>query len=157
MRRWRLLIALVLAVAGASVSATAASATTTRVDALTGTEVVPVSSVRGTFVGVATGELPAVWHAQIVHRPLATGTTVSVTGGSFSILSLTGRRLTGTVTGGSVTVTDRGSRCTNQTYHVVATLSIGSFDGTLTHHRRSILGRCVVYSASIVGRGVFAA
>ena len=134
-----------------------ASASSSYSDSFTGTEIIPVSSVRGTFVGVARGQLPAVWRTQIVHQPLASGTTVAVTGGTFSILGHNGVRLGGVVTGGSVTVVNRGSRCSNQTYRVSVAFTGGSFDGTLTHHRRSILGRCIVYAATITGRGAFAA
>jgi len=63
--------------------------------------------------------------------------------------------LRGSVTGGTVSVTDRGSHCTDETYEVTVSLSNGSFDGTLTHHRRSIFGRCQLYAATIDGRGVF--
>ena len=137
--------------------AAAASASSSYSDSFRGTEIIPVSSVRGTFVGVARGDLPAVWRTQIVHQPLSSGPTVAVTGGTFSILGRTGVKLGGAVTGGSVTVTNRGSRCSDQTYRVSVTFGGGSFDGTLTHHRRSILGRCIVYAATIAGRGVFAA
>ena len=139
----------------ALVLTTQGSATTVYKDDLTGAEVPPVSSTLGTFVGVATGGLPATWRVQIAHQPLATGPTVLITGGTFSLLTLAGRRINGQVSDGSVTVTSRGSRCTDQTYRVVARLSSGSFDGTLTHHRRSILGRCILYSATIRGRGIF--
>jgi hypothetical protein len=145
------------AVVAALSSVAAASATSTYSDSFSGTEIVPISSVRGTFVGVARGGLAAVWRTQIVHRPLSTGTTVAVTGGTFSIVGVSGTKLTGPVTGGSVTVTNRGSNCSNQTYRVSVTFGGGSFDGTLTHYRRSILGRCVVYAATIAGRGVFRA
>ena len=138
-------------------SAAAASASSTYSDSFTGTEIVPVSSVRGTFVGVARGGLAAVWRTQIVHQPLSSGSTVAVTGGTFSILGRTGMKLGGAVTGSSVTVLNRGSTCTNQTYRVSVTFTGGSFDGTLTHHRRSILGNCLVYAATITGRGTFAA
>ncbi len=131
------------------------SATTVYGDRLAGTEVVPVSSIRGTFVGVATGALPGAWRVEIAHEPLARGTTVAITGGSFLLLTASRRKLSGPVTGGSVTVTDRGSHCTDQTYLVSAGLSVGSFEGTLTHHRRSIFGRCIVYAATIQGRGAF--
>ena len=137
--------------------AAAASASSSYSDSFTGTEIIPVSSVRGTFVGVARGELPAVWRTQIVHQPLSSGPTVAVTGGTFSVVGLSGVKLGGAVTGGSVTVTNRGSRCTNQTYRVSVTFSGGSFDGTLTHHRRSILGRCIVFAATITGHGAFTA
>ena len=126
-------------------------------DSFKGTEIIPVSSVRGTFVGVARGDLPAVWRTQIVHQPLSSGSTVAVTGGTFSILGRTGVKLGGAVTGGSVTVTNRGTRCSNQTYRVSVTFAGGSFDGTLTHHRRTILGNCIIYAATISGRGTFAA
>jgi hypothetical protein len=132
-----------------------ASATATYSDTLAGTEVVPVSSTLGTFVGVATGQLPAAWRVEIAHEPLATGPTVAITGGSFLLLAHSRRKLSGAVTGGSVTVTGRGNHCTDQTYHVSAVLSIGSFEGTLTHHRRSVLGRCLLYAATIQGRGAF--
>ena len=146
-----------LAVAAALSASVAASATTSYSDSLSGTEIVPVSSVRGTFVGVAKGELPAVWRAQIVHLPLSSGTTVAVTGGTFSVVAVSGTRLTGPVTGGSVTVTNRGTNCANQTYRVSVTFDGGTFDGTLTHHRGRLLGRCLVYAATITGHGVFAA
>jgi len=148
-------LARLAAVGSALVAATAASAAAPRIDTLTGTEVVPVSSVRGTFVGVARGDLPAFWRATIKHEPLTSGPSVAVTGGTFSILATSGTRLRGDVTGGSVTVTNGGAKCTNQTYRVSVTLSIGTFDGTLTHYRHSLLDRCFVYAASISGRGVF--
>jgi len=156
-RERRTVVPLVLACAVALVLAAAGSATTVYSDRLAGTEVVPVSSTHGTFVGAATGELPALWRVEITHQPLATGSTVAVTGGSFMLLTRSAGTLSGPVTGGSVTVTNRGRHCTSQTYRVVATLGIGSFDGTLTHHRRSLLGRCVVYAATIVGRALLSA
>jgi len=137
--------------------ATTASASSSYADSFSGTEIIPVSPVRGTFVGVARGDLTAVWRTQIVHQPLSSGSTVAVTGGTFSILGRTGVRLGGAVTGGSVTVLNRGSRCTSQTYRVSVTFNGGAFDGTLTHHRRTILGNCLIYAATITGRGTFAA
>ena len=135
--------------AAATASAAAATITTATVN---GTEVPPISSTLGTFVGVAGKPLRASWRVQIDHQPLATGPTVAITGGSYSFLTLSRRILSGPVTGGSVTVVDRGSHCANQTYEVSLQLAGGSFDGTLTHHRRSLLGRCVLYAATIHGR-----
>jgi hypothetical protein len=132
-----------------------AGAATAYSDTLTGTEIVPVSSTLGTFVGVATGQLPGVWRVQIAHEPLATGPTVLITGGTFTLRTRSGKRFQGPVTTGSVTVVDRGGQCTNQTYHVSATLNIGSVVGTLTHHRRSFFGRCVIYAATMQGTGTF--
>ena len=137
--------------------AAAASASSSYSDSFTGTEIIPVSSVRGTFVGVARGDLPAVWRTQIVHQPLSGGPTVAVTGGKFSVVGVNRVTLGGAVTGGSVTVTDRGKRCSNQTYRVSVTFAGGTFDGTLTHHRRTILRNCIIYAATISGRGTFAA
>ncbi len=128
---------------------TAASATTATV---TGTEVPPISSTLGTFTGVAGAPLRAVFRVQIAHEPLATGPSVAITGGSYSLVTLSRHRIGGHVTGGSVTVTDRGSHCTDQTYAVTVELSRGEFDGTLTHRRRSILHRCVLYAATIRGQ-----
>lgn len=122
---------------------------------LTGIEVIPVSSTRGTFVGVASGGVRAAWRAQIVHEELRTGPRVAITGGTFQLLLDDRRLLRGPVTGGSVTVIDRGSGCRNQRYRVETVAAIGSFTGTLTHLRRSALGRCLVYGATISGRGAF--
>ena len=153
----RTLATVAFAVVATLVPTAAAAATSSYSESFSGTEIVPVSSVRGTFVGVANGELRGVWRAQIVHQPLSTGTTVAVTGGSFSVVGGLAKRVSGPVTGGSVTVVNRGSHCTSQTYRVSVTFAGGSFDGTLTHFRRSILGRCIVYAATITGRGIFAA
>jgi hypothetical protein len=145
-----LFLALVVALALAATGA----ATSTYSVRLDGVEVPPITSTLGTFVGVARGELPATWRVQIAHESLATAPTVEITGGKFSIYTLTGWRLSGSVTGGSVAVTNPGRGCRDQTYGVTVTFSIGSFDGTLTHHRRSLLGRCLIYSASIRGRAI---
>jgi hypothetical protein len=117
-----------------------------------GTEIPPISSTKGTFAGIARGQLAGGWRVQIKHRPLSSAATVAITSGSFSLLTPTGRRLGGSVTGGWVTVLDRGSGCRDQIYGVHARFSTGSFIGTLTHHRRSIVGHCLIYAATITGR-----
>ena len=152
----RLLAVAVALVVSFPLAATA-SASSSYSDSFSGTEIVPVSSVRGTFVGIARGDLPAVWRTQIVHQPLSSGTTVAVTGGKFSVVGANGVKLGGAVTGGSVAVTNRGKGCANQKYRVNVTFAGGSFDGTLTHHRRTILGNCIIYAATIGGRGILAA
>ena len=124
-------------------------------DRLAGTEIVPITSTLGTFIGVATGDLPAAWRAQIRHEALNTGPIVAITGGSFTLITRSGRALTGSVTSGSVTVVNRGSRCTDQTYRVAAVFGIGTFEGTLTHRRHRILGHCIIYAATIHGAGSF--
>jgi hypothetical protein len=121
-----------------------------------GTEIPPISSSLGTFVGAAQGPVGA-WRIQIRHQPLRTGPTVAITGGSLWLGLRTGTALQSSVVGGSVTVSDRGAGCTDQVYAVRVTLQDGSFSGTLTHRRRSLLGHCLIYAATISGRASIAA
>src|SRR5690348_894688 len=121
-----------------------------------GTEVPPISSTRGTFVGASQGPVGA-WRISIRHEALSTGPTVAVTGGSLLIGLRTGEALKSTVTGGAVSVTTRGASCTTQVYAVHVQLAAGTFDGTLMHHRRSLFGHCVIYAASISGHAVLQA
>jgi hypothetical protein len=117
-----------------------------------GTEVPPISSSLGTFVGAAHGPIGG-WGIQIRHQPLRTGPTVAITGGSLWLALRTGDAVHASVAGGSVTVTNRGTRCTNQVYVVHVELAGGStFDGTLVHRRRSFFHHCVIYAATISGR-----
>jgi hypothetical protein len=146
-----LLVAVVAAVVFA-IPATTASAGSYS-DDFTGIEVPPISSTLGTFSGVAVGGLAGGWYAQIEHAPLSSGTTVPITGGSLTLRTLTGRTIAAGVTGGTVSVTNPGAGCTKQTFAVKATLSDGSFSGTLTHYRVSIFGNCIIYAASLVGSG----
>src|SRR4029078_9091296 len=73
-----------------------------------GTEVPPISSTRGTFVGASQGPVGA-WRISIRHEALSTGATVAVAGGSLVIALRTGTALRSAVTGGSVSVTNRGA------------------------------------------------
>ena len=118
-----------------------------------GTEVPPISSTRGTFVGASQGPAGA-WRISIRHQALSTGPTVAVTGGSLVIALRTGTALRSSVTGGSVSVTNRGAHCRTQVYAVHVQLAAGTFDGTLMHHRRSLFGRCLIYAATIDGHAV---
>ena len=118
-----------------------------------GTEVPPISSTRGTFVGASQGPVGA-WRIQIRHEALQTGPTVAITGGSLLIALRTGTALRSSVVGGSVTVKNTGASCTTQVYAVHVQLAAGTFDGTLAHHRRSFFGRCVIYAATISGRAL---
>jgi hypothetical protein len=134
----------VLGVAGAAFGSA-------RVDLrVVGTEVPPISSTRGTFVGAAQGPVGA-WRISIRHDALSTGATVAVTGGSLLIGLRTGIALRSPVTGGFVSVRNRGAHCTTQVYAVHVRLPSGTFDGTLLHHRRSLFGRCLIYAATISG------
>ena len=122
-----------------------------------GTEVPPISSTLGTFVGAAHGDLVGAWRIQVVHEALRTGPTVAITGGAFSMRTDNGHKLSSPVVGGSVTVSNPGAHCRNQVYSVSVQLASGSFAGTLTHRRRSVFGRCLIYAATISGRASLAA
>lgn len=110
-----------------------------------------MSSTRGTFVGAAHGDLTGAWRIVIRHEELRTGPTVAITGGAFSMRTPLGRRIGSQVVGGSVSVVRAGSGCANQVYAVNVQLAAGTFVGTLTHRRRSVLGHCVIYAATIAG------
>ena len=134
-----------------------AAAATSYADQVVGEEVPPISSTLGTFVGAAHGGLTGAWRITIRHEELRTGPTVAITGGGFSLRTPLGRRVTSPVTGGSVSVVRPGTGCTNQVYAVDVELVSGSFEGTLTHRRRSVLGHCVIYAATISGRATIVA
>jgi hypothetical protein len=143
-------IAVIVASALALTSAAAASTRASVTTHVFGAEVPPISSTRGTFMGGSQGPVGA-WRISIQHDELRTGPTVAITGGSLLIALRTGTALRSGVVGGSVSVVDPGARCTNQVYAVDVQLESGSFDGTLTHRRRSFFGRCVIYAATIGG------
>jgi hypothetical protein len=149
----RLAVLVAVGVLGVAGAAFASATVDLRV---VGTEVPPISSTRGTFVGTSQGPVGA-WRISIRHEALRTGPTVAVTGGSLLIGLRTGTALRSSVTGGSVSVTNRGSHCTTQVYAVHVQLSAGTFDGTLQHHRRSLFGHCVIYAASISGHAILQA
>jgi hypothetical protein len=121
------------------------------------------TSTDGRFAGYATGDLPGAWNADVQHTPLclACTPTATITGGSFS-LATTYTVVTGSFTGGTVQVTNRGANCTNQTFDVEGDLGhvgrwnggsgTGTFSATLTHYRHRILGACITYGATVNGR-----
>jgi hypothetical protein len=148
-------LAALLAAAGLSASAASARAATAYFDSFAGIEVPPITSTLGTFTGVASGQLPGGWYAQIRHVELSpTGDPVDITGGTFTFKPILRSAFSEAVTGGTVTPVNLGAGCTNQTFAIQAQLADGgSFDGTLTHYRVSLFGTCIVYSASIVGHG----
>jgi len=128
----------------------------------TGVPANDVSPFAGTAVG--TGGV-AVWNAHVQH---ACGDSLNpddadITGGDFSLAGTQGVRLGGTFTGGHVLgFCAPQAQCANQSYTIDdATLVLtdalgntltGTFDGTLTHYSRKILGTCVTYFATISGR-----
>lgn len=145
--------ALPAAVAALSLStASAPLAATVYADSVIGAEFPPITATVGTFRGVATGDLPGLWRVTIRHQPLSAGPSARITGGTFKMRTIDGDSIVSPVTSGSVTVRDSGAACGNQTYAIRAGLAVGSFSGTLVHHRASVLGHCVIFAATITGR-----
>jgi len=147
----------------AALSASAAAATTTA--KLTGVEI-GATSTHGTFLGnghAGTGAKVA-WTASVRHTPIKRG-SAEITGGTFAMGTLKGTHsanaFAGKFVGGTVRLTDSSPGCGDQHFAVrgrlanVVTPSAKGGSGTmsirLTHYRRSVLGRCVTYGASVVG------
>jgi hypothetical protein len=120
------------------------------------------TSTDGRFAGTASGALPGAWNTNVQHTPLCLSCTptATITGGSFSLA--TGYTLvTGSFTGGTVQVINRGANCTNQTFDVEGILGHvgrwysgsghGRFSAILTHYRHLVFGSCVSYAASVNG------
>jgi hypothetical protein len=153
------------ALCGSAVALTAsgvAAAATTYTDTVNGFEYY-ATSTQGRFAGTASGDLPGSWAATVNHTVLSPSGVV--TGGDMTlatVLNGAATRVEGDVTGGQVVRQNPGSTgCVNQYYAVALTLGnitangagsgSGGFAGTLTHHRRSVFGHCVTYSATING------
>jgi hypothetical protein len=158
MRLFRWVLAALFGVTLAFLAPLAASAAVSYADSLSGYEYY-VTSTEGRFAGPATGALPGAWSATVDHTPLSSSATV--TGGSFALATVlhgSATTVSGHVAGGSVTrIPDQGG-CVNQTYTVQLALDdvrtpqgTGAFNGTLVHHRTSVFGQCVTYSATISG------
>jgi hypothetical protein len=142
--------------------ATAVAETKTYRFSVSGTEV-SATSTTGRFVGTASGSALGTWYAEVVHDPLGgpVNTQVSIrSGGSFGMAldqAEPAYVVSGQFSGGTITVDKRGENCTNQVYTVkgvlrnVSVTGTGHVDATLTHHRRSVLGRCWLYAATIGG------
>jgi hypothetical protein len=149
--------ALVAVSAAATRVPVAASATRVQVTTVHGIEIVP-EHTEGTFTGYSTGSLPGDWVAVVKHTPLSPNATV--TGGTLTLVTSQHRKtrtLTGQFSGGTITNTNPGANCTNQTYQVVGNITqfngnhTGRFSVTLTHYRHSILGACISYFATTTG------
>ncbi len=113
---------------------------------------------QGTFSGYTTGDLSGGWIAVVNHTPLQPDATI--TGGTLTIVTTHAgfkRPLTGRFTSGTITNTNLGTNCTNQTFAVIGNLT--HFNGnhtarlavTLTHYRHTILGACTAYFATTTG------
>ena len=144
------------------VPATAEAGTKTYRFKVSGTEV-SATSTTGRFVGTASGRALGAWYAEVVHDPLSgpANTQVSIrSGGSFGMALHQAEPayvVSGQFSGGTITVKDPGAHCTDQVYTVDGSLrnlsvtGTGQFVATLTHHRRSVLGRCWLYAATVGG------
>jgi hypothetical protein len=144
------------------VPARAGAATTTYRFSISGTEV-SATSTTGRFVGAASGSALGTWYAEVVHEPLGRPVNTKVgirSGGSFGMVldqAEPAYVVSGQFSGGTITVINPGAHCTNQVYAVdgdlrnVSVTGTGHFAATLTHHRRSVLGRCWLYAATVGG------
>lgn len=126
------------------------------------------TSVLGTFVGGAGDSSPGgmLWKAVVRHTPLTrtVDSPALIVGGGvqLQLWSQAGLSQTSRIfSGGTITyAADRasGSVCGQQVFHVRATLATandaddsGLLEAYLTHHRRSVLGRCITYAATVRG------
>jgi hypothetical protein len=144
------------------VPATAGAAIQTYRFSISGTEV-SATSTTGRFVGAASGSALGTWYAEIVHVPLSGGAGAQVaiqSGGSFGMALAQAEPayvVSGQFSGGTITTINSGTNCKNQVYAVdgdlqnVSVTGTGHFAATLTHHRRSVLGRCWLYAATVSG------
>jgi hypothetical protein len=144
------------------VPATAVAATKTYRFSISGTEV-SATSTTGRFVGTASGSALGTWYAEVIHEPLGGGVGASVdirSGGSFGMALHQAEPayvVSGQFSGGTIKVINAGDHCSNQVYAVdgdlrnVSVTGTGHFAATLTHHRRSVLGRCWLYAATVGG------
>jgi hypothetical protein len=144
------------------VPATAGAETKTYSFSISGTEV-SATSTTGRFVGAASGSALGTWYAEVNHVPLSGGVGTSVaiqSGGSFGMALAQAEPayvVSGQFSGGTITTINSSTTCTNQVYAVdgdlknVSVTGTGQFAATLTHHRRSVLGRCWLYAATVSG------
>jgi hypothetical protein len=155
-------VAILLATLVALVPATAVAETQTYRFRISGTEV-SATSTTGRFVGAASGSALGTWYAEVNHDPLGGGVGARVairSGGSFGMALAQADPayvVSGQFSGGTITVDNPGRNCTNQVYTVngylrnVSVTGTGHVAATLTHHRRSVLGRCLLYAATVSG------
>jgi hypothetical protein len=139
-------------------TAVASAATKTSRFNISGTEV-SATSTTGRFVGTASGSALGTWYAEVIHDPLGARANIRP-GGSFGMAlhqAEPAYLVSGQFSGGTITVNNPGRNCTNQVYTVNGSLRNVSVTGTghvlatLTHHRRSVLGRCWLYAATVSG------
>jgi hypothetical protein len=152
-------VAILLASLVALVPATAVAETKTYRFSISGTEV-SATSTTGRFVGAASGSALGTWYAEVNHDPLGASPAAIRPGGSFGMAldeAEPAYVVSGQFSGGSITVMNAGDGCSNQVYRVdgalrnVSVTGSGHFVAMLTHHRRSVLGRCWLYAATVGG------
>jgi hypothetical protein len=123
----------------------------------------------GFFAGSAVGNAGdrGAWNVYVEHDRLGSPPPIYVNGGSLWMATRspagTYDWVSGTFVhhGGTITTIDAGANCTNQRYLVTGALDnvttsttaggTGAFSVTLTHYRAVFFGRCITYSASVVG------
>jgi hypothetical protein len=141
------------------VPATAVAETKTYTFNISGTEV-SATSTTGRFVGTASGSARGTWYAEVNHDPLGASPASIRPGGSFGMALHQAKPaylVSGQFSGGTISVNNSGARCTNQVYGVdgylrnVSVTGTGHVVATLTHHRKSVLGRCWLYAATVSG------
>ena len=156
------LLTIIVVTVAMAVMPIVALAATTYADSITGAEVY-ATVTEGRFAGAASGDLPGSWHIDVLHDPLTT--TARIIGGTFSLTTVLNGQLATVrgvfANGGQVTQTGGFSGCTDQAFALSGALlnvgpsgaqsGAGSFSGVLTHHRHSLYGYCVTYSASVTG------
>ena len=142
---------------------TAAAAPSSHVFKVLGVEI-SAGAGHGTFVGTATGASEkAAWKADVRHSTLD-ALPAAITGGTLKLGSLHDY-VVGTFTGGSISLLRAGAGCGNQKFGVKGKLSdvqtkqtrggSGVFDVVLTHYRKSVLGHCLTYGATVRGTASF--
>jgi len=140
-----------------------AATTTTYTYQVSGTEVYAAPTT-GVFVGTASGAADGAWWTEVDHERLGSDPNPrKITGGSFTLTlvqSNPAHVVSGDLSdGGLIETLQSGAGCTNQVYRVHGPTSAsadgqtgdGAADVTLTHHRTSILGHCIIYAATVSG------
>jgi hypothetical protein len=130
--------------------------------AVSGIETALPTNNTSTFGGSALGSRGdvAFWKANVVHQSLAhcpfgSGTSCAITGGTFALTSAKGGTLAGSFVSGRVTPVSQATPCGKQVFGVTGSVAAkqgpATFAATLTHYRKSLFGKCVIYFATIKG------
>ena len=171
MSLFRISLAIAAAVAALALPVAASAAPASTTFRIVGYEYAFTSTV-GNFAGTGVGNAGdrALWNTSVQHDQLGS-TPTYVNGGVFQMAT---RSPSGSVDavdgsfayhGGTISNINPGANCTNQQYLVTGTLEnvsttdtsggTGRFRAVLTHFRYSLLGRCIIYKARVVGRVSF--